>query len=167
MWMDRQSPEGKGLNSWHWRGTAAVRDMFKAETCRAQESQKRLTEPSSGCLGWESFPSQHREQQAPDMTASLKANNKQPLLCRINLWEMAEFLKQQGVINAINLDGGGSATLVLNGTLANYPSEHWWVLPGGPAAPVGVQSPAPRPGLAGRAQQRQVTGSAGEGSSRI
>ncbi|XP_027745426.1 N-acetylglucosamine-1-phosphodiester alpha-N-acetylglucosaminidase [Empidonax traillii] len=42
----------------------------------------------------------------------------------VNLWEMAEFLKQQGVVNAINLDGGGSATLVLNGTLANYPSEH-------------------------------------------
>ncbi|XP_065539742.1 N-acetylglucosamine-1-phosphodiester alpha-N-acetylglucosaminidase isoform X1 [Lathamus discolor] len=42
----------------------------------------------------------------------------------VNLWEMAEFLKQQGLINAINLDGGGSATLVLNGTLASYPSEH-------------------------------------------
>ncbi|NWU90815.1 NAGPA acetylglucosaminidase, partial [Upupa epops] len=42
----------------------------------------------------------------------------------VNLWEMAEFLKGQGIINAINLDGGGSATLVLNGTLANYPSEH-------------------------------------------
>ncbi|NXM91842.1 NAGPA acetylglucosaminidase, partial [Oenanthe oenanthe] len=42
----------------------------------------------------------------------------------VSLWEMADFLKQQGVINAINLDGGGSATLVLNGTLANYPSEH-------------------------------------------
>ncbi|XP_074014864.1 N-acetylglucosamine-1-phosphodiester alpha-N-acetylglucosaminidase [Numenius arquata] len=42
----------------------------------------------------------------------------------VNLWEMAEFLKKQGIINAINLDGGGSATLVLNGTLASYPSEH-------------------------------------------
>uniref|UniRef100_A0ACB8FKB7 Uncharacterized protein n=1 Tax=Sphaerodactylus townsendi TaxID=933632 RepID=A0ACB8FKB7_9SAUR len=42
----------------------------------------------------------------------------------LSLWEMADFLKQQGVINAINLDGGGSATLVLNGTLANYPSDH-------------------------------------------
>uniref|UniRef100_A0A8C8SDA1 N-acetylglucosamine-1-phosphodiester alpha-N-acetylglucosaminidase n=1 Tax=Pelusios castaneus TaxID=367368 RepID=A0A8C8SDA1_9SAUR len=42
----------------------------------------------------------------------------------LNLWEMAEFLKQHGVINAINLDGGGSATLVLNGTLASYPSDH-------------------------------------------
>uniref|UniRef100_A0A2K5CPW3 N-acetylglucosamine-1-phosphodiester alpha-N-acetylglucosaminidase n=1 Tax=Aotus nancymaae TaxID=37293 RepID=A0A2K5CPW3_AOTNA len=42
----------------------------------------------------------------------------------INLWEMAEFLLKQNVVNAINLDGGGSATFVLNGTLASYPSDH-------------------------------------------
>nr|XP_008114997.1 PREDICTED: N-acetylglucosamine-1-phosphodiester alpha-N-acetylglucosaminidase isoform X1 [Anolis carolinensis] len=42
----------------------------------------------------------------------------------LNLWEMAEFLKKQDIVNAINLDGGGSATLVLNGTLASYPSDH-------------------------------------------
>ncbi|XP_006747557.1 N-acetylglucosamine-1-phosphodiester alpha-N-acetylglucosaminidase-like [Leptonychotes weddellii] len=47
------------------------------------------------------------------------------LLCfSINLWEMAEFLLKQDVVNAINLDGGGSATFVLNGTLASYPSDH-------------------------------------------
>ncbi|XP_072798364.1 N-acetylglucosamine-1-phosphodiester alpha-N-acetylglucosaminidase isoform X2 [Vicugna pacos] len=42
----------------------------------------------------------------------------------INLWEMAEFLLKQDVVNAINLDGGGSATFVLNGILASYPSDH-------------------------------------------
>ncbi|KAM7228069.1 hypothetical protein CapIbe_020523 [Capra ibex] len=42
----------------------------------------------------------------------------------INLWEVAEFLLKQDVVNAINLDGGGSATFVLNGTLASYPSDH-------------------------------------------
>ncbi|KAK3572403.1 hypothetical protein QTP86_032625 [Hemibagrus guttatus] len=42
----------------------------------------------------------------------------------MNLWEVAEFLKKQGVINAINLDGGGSATYVRNGSLANFPSDH-------------------------------------------
>ncbi|XP_044301600.1 N-acetylglucosamine-1-phosphodiester alpha-N-acetylglucosaminidase isoform X2 [Varanus komodoensis] len=42
----------------------------------------------------------------------------------LSLWEMADFLQQHGVVNAINLDGGGSATLVLNGTLASYPSDH-------------------------------------------
>nr|XP_015213041.1 PREDICTED: N-acetylglucosamine-1-phosphodiester alpha-N-acetylglucosaminidase [Lepisosteus oculatus] len=42
----------------------------------------------------------------------------------MNLWEVASFLKDRGVINAINLDGGGSATFVVNGTLASYPSDH-------------------------------------------
>ncbi|XP_072536180.1 N-acetylglucosamine-1-phosphodiester alpha-N-acetylglucosaminidase [Salminus brasiliensis] len=42
----------------------------------------------------------------------------------MNLWEVADFLKKQGVVNAINLDGGGSATYILNGSLANYPSDH-------------------------------------------
>lgn len=31
-----------------------------------------------------------------------------------------------GVINAINLDGGGSASAVLNGQILNYPSDKWW-----------------------------------------
>lgn len=48
-----------------------------------------------------------------------------PRLHSINLWEMAEFLLKQDVVNAINLDGGGSATFVLNGSLASYPSDHW------------------------------------------
>ncbi|MCJ8728193.1 hypothetical protein PDJAM_G00001410 [Pangasius djambal] len=42
----------------------------------------------------------------------------------MNLWEVAEFLKKQGVINAINLDGGGSSTYVRNGSLASFPSDH-------------------------------------------
>uniref|UniRef100_A0A4W5LEK2 N-acetylglucosamine-1-phosphodiester alpha-N-acetylglucosaminidase n=1 Tax=Hucho hucho TaxID=62062 RepID=A0A4W5LEK2_9TELE len=40
------------------------------------------------------------------------------------LWEVADFLKGQGVINAINLDGGGSSTYVANGSLASYPLDH-------------------------------------------
>lgn len=48
-------------------------------------------------------------------------------LCRMNLWQVAKFLKEQNVLNAINLDGGGSATYILNGSLANYPSDHWCV----------------------------------------
>uniref|UniRef100_A0A3P8XX13 EGF-like domain-containing protein n=1 Tax=Esox lucius TaxID=8010 RepID=A0A3P8XX13_ESOLU len=42
----------------------------------------------------------------------------------MTLWEVAHFLKDQGVINAINLDGGGSSTYVVNGSLASYPSDH-------------------------------------------
>ncbi|KAJ0066515.1 hypothetical protein NL108_014277, partial [Boleophthalmus pectinirostris] len=42
----------------------------------------------------------------------------------MNLWEMADFLKEYGIVNAINLDGGGSSTFVRNGALASYPSDH-------------------------------------------
>ncbi|XP_074510538.1 N-acetylglucosamine-1-phosphodiester alpha-N-acetylglucosaminidase-like [Sebastes fasciatus] len=42
----------------------------------------------------------------------------------MNLWELAESLKSYGVINAINLDGGGSSTYVADGSLASYPSDH-------------------------------------------
>ncbi|KAF3692427.1 N-acetylglucosamine-1-phosphodiester alpha-N-acetylglucosaminidase [Channa argus] len=42
----------------------------------------------------------------------------------MTLWEVADFLKKHDVINAINLDGGGSSTYVTNGTLASYPSDH-------------------------------------------
>uniref|UniRef100_A0A3Q0QW04 N-acetylglucosamine-1-phosphodiester alpha-N-acetylglucosaminidase n=1 Tax=Amphilophus citrinellus TaxID=61819 RepID=A0A3Q0QW04_AMPCI len=42
----------------------------------------------------------------------------------MNLPEVVEILKKHGVINAINLDGGGSSTYVNNGFLASYPSDH-------------------------------------------
>ncbi|XP_064640123.1 N-acetylglucosamine-1-phosphodiester alpha-N-acetylglucosaminidase-like isoform X2 [Lineus longissimus] len=41
----------------------------------------------------------------------------------VNLREYADFLIKMGVYNAINLDGGGSASMVLNGTTINYPSD--------------------------------------------
>ncbi|GAB1597853.1 N-acetylglucosamine-1-phosphodiester alpha-N-acetylglucosaminidase-like isoform X1 [Argonauta hians] len=41
----------------------------------------------------------------------------------VNLYELAGILKDLGAVNAINLDGGGSATLVMNGTLVNQPSD--------------------------------------------
>ena len=42
-----------------------------------------------------------------------------------NLYEFADVLIKRGVVNAINLDGGGSSTLVQDGILLNYPSDHW------------------------------------------
>ncbi|XP_068180025.1 N-acetylglucosamine-1-phosphodiester alpha-N-acetylglucosaminidase [Antennarius striatus] len=42
----------------------------------------------------------------------------------MNLWQLAAYLKANGVVNAINLDGGGSSTAIINGSLASYPSDH-------------------------------------------
>ena len=48
-----------------------------------------------------------------------------PFMSSMNLWEVAQFLKKHGVINAINLDGGGSSSFVINGTLVSYPPDPW------------------------------------------
>lgn len=41
----------------------------------------------------------------------------------IDLYSFASLLLKLGLVNAINLDGGGSATMVVNNTLVNYPSD--------------------------------------------
>ena len=52
-------------------------------------------------------------------------NNTYYCIFSVNLLEFAKLLKKHGVVNAINLDGGGSSTFVVNGTLSNYPSDMW------------------------------------------
>eukprot|EP00033_Pygsuia_biforma_P002378 GCRY01002632.1.p1 GENE.GCRY01002632.1~~GCRY01002632.1.p1 ORF type:complete len:556 (+),score=63.38 GCRY01002632.1:193-1860(+) len=42
----------------------------------------------------------------------------------IDLTSFATLLIDHGFVNAINLDGGGSATAVVNGTVVNYVSDH-------------------------------------------
>lgn len=44
---------------------------------------------------------------------------------RVNLYDFADILISKGVVNAINLDGGGSATFLVDGVLTNHPSDHW------------------------------------------
>ena len=41
----------------------------------------------------------------------------------MSLQELAEFLLGLGAIDAMNLDGGGSTTMVLNGKVVNQPSD--------------------------------------------
>ena len=41
----------------------------------------------------------------------------------VTLYEFVELLLSFGVVNAVNLDGGGSVTVVVNGTVVNYPSD--------------------------------------------
>ncbi|MFA6450103.1 MAG: phosphodiester glycosidase family protein [bacterium] len=41
----------------------------------------------------------------------------------VTYWELAEFMKSFGAINAIGMDGGGSSSLVINGVTVNSPSD--------------------------------------------
>jgi exopolysaccharide biosynthesis protein len=40
----------------------------------------------------------------------------------LSLYELAEFMKEQGAVTAYNLDGGGSSTMVFNGNVINNPT---------------------------------------------
>lgn len=40
----------------------------------------------------------------------------------LDLYELAQFMKDLGVSTAYNLDGGGSSTMVFNGTVVNHPT---------------------------------------------
>lgn len=42
---------------------------------------------------------------------------------RMDMYEFASLLISMGLVNAVNLDGGGSTTMVVNGSLVNYPSD--------------------------------------------
>ena len=37
--------------------------------------------------------------------------------------ELAQFLQAEGVVSALNLDGGGSSTMVVRGKVVNRPSD--------------------------------------------
>ena len=47
------------------------------------------------------------------------------LLYRVSLNEFASLLIKFGAVNAVNLDGGGSVTAIVNGTQVNYPGDRW------------------------------------------
>lgn len=55
------------------------------------------------------------------LSNTLKCN----LCVSMDLNDFANLLVRHDLVNAINLDGGGSATMVVNGTLISYPTDHW------------------------------------------
>ncbi|MGD8726192.1 MAG: phosphodiester glycosidase family protein [Gemmatimonadales bacterium] len=52
----------------------------------------------------------------------LVVDGRQPESRGVNLEELAQIMLDLGAIDALNLDGGGSATLVVNGVLLNRPT---------------------------------------------
>jgi hypothetical protein len=53
----------------------------------------------------------------------LTIDGRQPHSRGMSLRELAEYLIQQGALNAINLDGGGSSTMVIRDLYVNGPSD--------------------------------------------
>jgi exopolysaccharide biosynthesis protein len=60
---------------------------------------------------------------APGRLIWLTADGRQKNSVGLGLWELAALLKEIGVVEAVNFDGGGSTTLVVDGKMANSPSD--------------------------------------------
>ncbi len=60
---------------------------------------------------------------APGRLIMLTADGRQKDSVGLSLWELAALLKEIGVVEAINFDGGGSTTLVMDGKIINNPSD--------------------------------------------
>lgn len=50
-------------------------------------------------------------------------DGRQPHSVGLSLLELAQFMQELGAVNAMNLDGGGSSEMVLNGQVLNKPSD--------------------------------------------
>lgn len=50
-------------------------------------------------------------------------DGRQPNSVGMSLTELADFMLKLGIYNAINLDGGGSTTMVVNGKIVNSPAD--------------------------------------------
>ena len=70
----------------------------------------------------------------------------------MDLYSLARLMKKQGCYEAMNLDGGGSATMVVNGEVVNRPSDITGPRPVAAALLVGLRKkiiPAAAPGIQG------------------
>uniref|UniRef100_A0A7M4FZQ1 N-acetylglucosamine-1-phosphodiester alpha-N-acetylglucosaminidase n=1 Tax=Crocodylus porosus TaxID=8502 RepID=A0A7M4FZQ1_CROPO len=115
-------PGGVGGCSTRWRAT--VEETARHGQCLVAQNGGYFNMDTGECLGNVVSDGRLVKNAGGLQNAQFGIRKDGTLVFGLSLWEMADFLKQQGIINAVNLDGGGSATLVLNGTLASYPSDH-------------------------------------------
>jgi exopolysaccharide biosynthesis protein len=84
-------------------------------------------------FAWEWFSQRHAQERAPRTAVGITATNKVLLVTvdgrsgrqntGMTLREMAELMVQLGARDAMNLDGGSSATMVVGGRVVNDPSD--------------------------------------------
>lgn len=101
-----------------------VRDAIGAGPALVVDGQTRITTDEEVFFGT-TIPDVHpRTAAARTVDGSLilmVVDGRQPGSRGVNLEELAALLRGVGAVDAVNLDGGGSSTLVVNGTLVNRP----------------------------------------------
>uniref|UniRef100_A0A8C7FBT6 N-acetylglucosamine-1-phosphodiester alpha-N-acetylglucosaminidase n=1 Tax=Oncorhynchus kisutch TaxID=8019 RepID=A0A8C7FBT6_ONCKI len=110
---------GCRVNQWE-----AVEETANAARCLYAQNGGFFCTRTGECLGNVVSDGVQVRDSRGEQNAQFGIRRDGTLFFGMTLWELAHFLKGQGVINAINLDGGGSSTYVANGSLTSYPSDH-------------------------------------------
>jgi hypothetical protein len=106
------------------------------------------TDPEGFSAGESQFDSDITEGRYPRAALGVTPTHLIAVVCEgraddeagLNLAELAVAMADLGAIDAINLDGGGSASLVVGGRLVNSPrEEHGLEIPGGRAVPTALR----------------------------
>jgi exopolysaccharide biosynthesis protein len=101
-----------------------VRDAIGAGPALVVDGEMRVTADEEVFFGT-SIPDVHPRTSA-GRTADgslilMVVDGRQPASRGVNLIELASLMRAVGAVDAVNLDGGGSSTLVVNGSLVNRP----------------------------------------------
>ena len=101
-----------------------VRDAIGAGPALVVGGQTRVTADEEVFFGTtipEVHPRTAAARTADGSLILMVVDGRQPGSRGVNLEELAALLRGVGAVDAVNLDGGGSSTLVVNGSLVNRP----------------------------------------------
>jgi exopolysaccharide biosynthesis protein len=103
----------------------AVRDALSAGPALMMDGEIQITSDEEVFFG-SSIPDVHPRsaagQTADGALIIMVVDGRQDISRGVYLEELAALMKDVGAVQALNLDGGGSSALVINGTLLNRPA---------------------------------------------
>jgi len=91
---------------------AAGKPVFAAEAARYSDSLYRQRHPRTA-IGW----------TAAGKLMLLTVDGRQKFSVGMTMAELADLMSELGCVEAMNLDGGGSSTMVVNRKVVNHPSD--------------------------------------------
>lgn len=108
----------EGALRWH------VRDALSAGPMLLRDGRLRITADEEVFFGTaipETHPRTAAGRTADGDLIVMVVDGRQPASRGVNLVELARLMRSAGAVDALNLDGGGSSALVVNGALINRP----------------------------------------------
>ena len=108
-----------------WPSTTWPRDAVSAGPMLIHDGRRYVTDDEEVFFG-SAIPDVHPRTAVGRTTDGrlliLVVDGRQPVSRGVDLEQLAGIMEDLGAVDALNLDGGGSSALVVNGTLLNRPA---------------------------------------------